>query len=500
MNSTVSCLVLASCCAAASGVVPDITASLAQHGSALVIPLATASGSTDARLTDGPRLRSQLVWLESVPRRQREWTLPPRALQIHTSDTPGADPFLLVKMPLVGAGDLMVDGSIVTLHWAELPDSMPPLRLDPLAPPVTFEGPWAAAPTADPSQAWRCDLIAAVRGGEPPRLDHFEPLERVVAIASIGPWRLAMHRIAREDPGVARRVAELLTGVAVGEHGAVAAWLTPHGPLQELLALAISEDPLEPLSVRAARWCDRQTDLLTWVVDDQGPRVSIGFANPRRLATLAEVAWAVPGELPWPAHIPASTMQTRRFEPLPLRGKERLLVQVGAAHLALPVDRSVREVVPPGLTIGPLIPARTLTDVAAAVQPPPPPLDCQTFVQVRRLMGRWELMLECRWPDRAAALEGESVTVSWGCPDASYTLRVTPAGFDTQSPARAHISIHDHAWLCRIVLPDAWVCGVPTLSLVRAHAGHDGVETWPTPGTPWQLASDPAMLDLSQWD
>ena len=500
MNTPLACLIAASCCAASSAVVPDVAASLAQHGGALVIPLSDGDGEADARLTDGPRLRSQVVWLEGVPRSDRVWTLPPRSLRIHTAATFEAEPFLFVKLPLVGEGDLLIDGSVVALHWAELPASMPELRLDGSAPEQQIEGPWAAPPLTDPSQAWRCELIAAIRGGRPPVLDRFDRLERVIAMASIGPWRLAMHRIAEADRGVARRVAELLTGVATGPSGPVAAWLTANGPLQELLSLAVTDDPSAPLALRATRWCDRQTELLTWIVADQGDEVMLGFANPSRSATLAEVTWAVPGEIPWPAHIPGSTVQTRRYEPLPLRGDERLLVQVGGAHLAMPVRRSAREVIPPGLTIGPLSPARTLTDVAAAMPPPPPPTNAQTFAQVRRLRGHWEIMLECRWPNQPKSLEGESVTVSWACGSDHHTLAVTPDGIEGASAATAHISLHDHAWLCRLVLPDAWICTSPMLSLTRTHGGRGGAETWPTPATPWHEQADPAMLDLSSWD
>ncbi|MDP7029548.1 MAG: hypothetical protein QF733_04925 [Phycisphaerales bacterium] len=488
------------CCGMASAVVPDIQASLAQHGGALVIPLRDASGQSDVRLTDGPRLRSQVVWLEAAPTPQRHWTLPPRSLQIHTTPTPNGSPYLLVKMPLVGEGNLLVDGSEVALHWATFPASMPHLRLDSSAEPEQMDGPWAAPPIADPSQAWRCELIASFRGGAQPTFDGLTELERVIAIASLGPWRLAMHRVASADLGVARRVAELLTGVARLDGRPVAAWLTSNAPLQEFLALAVTEDPGEPLSVRAARWCDRQTDLLTWIEEDQGDDVVLGFANPRPVAALAEVTWAVPGELPWPAHIPAASVQRRRYEPLPLRGADQLAVQVGAAHLTLPVDRSAREVTPPGLTIGPLYPTRTLSDVAAATPPPPPPTAMQTFAQVRRLMGHWELMLECRWPARPASTQGEAVTITWTCGEHRHALVATPDGLAEASAATAHTSVHEHAWLCRIVLPDAWICGTPTLSLARTHAGHEGVETWPTPATPWSSQPDPAMLDLSRWD
>jgi hypothetical protein len=504
MTRVLAVLCLAFASLPAIPAVPTITAAVAIRNGALVIPLDPAANTSidSVRLSNGQRPQAYVRWLTASLRPVRDWGLPPRELTVSREPTPEGEPFLLVRLPEDGNGDLRVDDSVIRLHWFDMPASMPMLRLNASAAPAAVRTGYASPPLGDPLQAWRCELLAAMRGSEPPSLTRFGDAERVLAVSSIGSWRVALHRIAAADISVARQVAELLTGVAGKKDEQIAAWLTATSPMQELLKLAMNDHNPALLAERVLRWCDRQTELLAWVVSDQGRNITLSFANPRPTEMLAEVTWAQPGELPWGTRIPSHTAQQTSYEALPLRAAANLLVQVGQNHLVLPIDRSVRVVEPPGLTVGPLYPTRTLSDVRAGTPPPPPATSLQTFAQVRRLMGQWEIMLECRWGGKLPREQVgmDTVDILWQCGGESHEVTVSPLGIASASPATAYISQHDHAWLCRVVLPNAWICDSPSLALRRTHGDTGSMDTWPTPGTPWKCVPDPVMLDLAQWD
>lgn len=496
-----------------SAATPTIEQALALRGSGLVIPLTAVSGNDTpiaSSLVDGSRtiarLDSHLVWINARPRTLREWSLPPQITQVSGDETSGGTPFLVLSLPHDGRGHLVVDGTPVRLHWADLPDSMPALqRLNTASGGEEFL-PYAASLLQDPLSAWRCELLAAVRGHTPPPLDRFTDLPtRLIAIASIGPWRIAMQQLAEADRGVARRVAELLTGTTQNEGHTIAAWLSRGSALDELLAIALSSDTAEnPMATRALRWCERQTSLLVWVTADRGASVLISLANPEPRAVLAEVMWAIPGELPLASSVPAGASTMTRLEPLPLRELAPLLLEVGQNHLTLPIDRSIQDVEPPGLMLGPLHPNRTLSDVRAGLPPPPAPMSRQTFAQFRKLMGHWEVMLECRWNGlQTDPCDGESVTIDLRVGDRRHVIEVTPDGLRSSHQAdapTAHASKLDHAWLCRVVLPDAWIADQMSIALLRTHADSPAFETWPTPCVPWRIEFDPTPMNLSAWD
>jgi hypothetical protein len=489
---------------------PTIDQALAFRGGALVIPLTNVSGdaqSIAASLVDSGRtvahLDAHLMWIGSETRFHRPWSLPPQAVRVSSREARDSAPFAVVSLPPDGRGHLVVDTVPVALHWADLPESMPAsLRHAHAAAPTA---PHAAPPLQDPLEAWRCELIAAHNGDAAPSLDRFEDSTiRLIALAAIGPWRLAMHRLASADLGVARHTVDMLTGTTRNEDVTIAAWLCSSSALDELLAIAMSPNTKDdPIAGRALRWCERQTRLLAWITADRGESVVLSLANPEPKAVLAEVAWATPGELPLASSVPAGESTMVRIDPLPLRALTPLLLEVGQNHMTLPINRSAQDVEPPGLMLGPLYPNRTLVDVHAGSPPPPAPMNRQTFAQFRKLMGHWEIMLECRWPTRPSGpSDGESVTVELRG-ERTHIIEVTPNGLrSTHQPSgpRVHVNALDHAWLCRVVLPDAWVVDHMSIALLRTHGDSQAFETWPTPCVPWRIEFDPTPLNLSAWD
>jgi len=318
-----------------------------------------------------------------------------------------------------------------------------------------------------------------------------------------------MHRIASADSGVAAQVVDLLTGVVQTPEGEAACWLTEHASLQLLLDLALApESDANPLAERVLRWCDRQTPQAAWLRSSHGAAVDLCVANPSPQLAIAEVAWSRAHDVPLGIPAISGGLTTESIPPPLIDEPAHLVIELGTNSLVLPVDRTPRAVEPPGLTIGPLLPHRSLADARGGTFPAPPPLEWQTFAHVRRLMGRWEIMLECRWPTGTLARppwDGEAVDVVWTCDGLEHQTRVTPTGIASTSndavQPRAHVSQQTHAWLCRLVLPESWTsCGTPALSLRRSHARSDASESWPTPETPWFHGHDGAAIDIEAWD
>jgi hypothetical protein len=111
-------------------------------------------------------------------------------------------------------------------------------------------------------------------------------------------------------------------------------------------------------------------------------------------------------------------------------------------------------------------------------------------------------MLECRWNEKLPLerIGMDTVVILWQCDGESHVVTVSPLGIAEASAATAYVTQHDHAWLCRVVLPDAWICDSPSLALRRIHGDMGSIDSWPTPGTPWEQVSDPVRLDLAPWD
>jgi len=499
----------------ASAATPTISQALALRGGALVVPLEDVRPDAQppvVRLVkDGrtiARLDADLIWIDTTPRDLRLWSCAPYQTRVTATPTGRATPFLVLRIPEDGRGDLAVDGAPIVLHWADLPPAMPPLNRSIASIEGAAFGPYARPPMQEPLDSWRCELLAEMRGLEPTPLSRFpDAADRLLALAAAGPWRLAMHHLAAADLGVARRVAELLTSTARDNGLIIAAWLSSGAALDELLALAVSppgED--DTVAARALRWCERQTSLLAWIRSDRGSLIQLALANPEPHPVLTEIAWAYPGELPLATRVPAGQSRLTRIDPLPQRELTPLLLEVGNNHMTLPIDRSIQYVKPPGLMLGPLHPSLTLLDVRAGANPPEAPASRQTFAQFRRLMGQWELMLECRWPEPLEDADEplrESVTIELRVRNNLHVIKITPRGLSSTHQAGSptvHVSRLDHAWLCRVVLPEEWIADRMSVALLRTHADSPAVETWPTPSVPWHIELDPTPLDLTRWD
>jgi hypothetical protein len=176
------------------------------------------------------------------------------------------------------------------------------------------------------------------------------------------------------------------------------------------------------------------------------------------------------------------------------------------------------DLTPPGAYIPSLRPALTLAEVQAGRQQAVA-VERGTSVHVRRLAGRWEVFLECRRPGAPgkedhgrAEADGEAVTLFIGPKDEPAAELVIPErGWHrlltgtNDGTLQVHRQSYDDRWLCRVVLPDAWLesqAGKLTLRLgvQRSHADGSAVETGPATGPPWAQAPGRVTLDLGAWE
>jgi len=485
---------------------------LALGGGVMLLPLRTTPlEPLTVELLDSDQgtrtLDATVIFLRQEILTHREWSVPVVQTSASTQSADGASPYIAIELPDDGAGNLRIADATIPLEWEPLPTGMPPLRqASQRHPPAS--GSWSHLPLGDPTQAWRCELAAALGLADidPDRFGN--SADALVANATLGPWRRALHRIHAADAGVARQVSELLTGIVNSPFGPIAGWLTRGDALAELLVMTNeAERPDDPLAERFLRWCERQTPLHVWIDRAHNNPVDVSLANASAQALLAEIAWARGGEIPLATQV-ASRALMQVGQPAE-EGLERtpLLVEVGVNHLLLPVNREPDIVEPPGLLVGPFHPPRTLEDVALGQPPTPRREDLQTHAHLRRLMGRWELMLECRTPGASSTLlDGEAVTIQMVCGTGTYEVIVSPNGLEsTKGPTAAtpiaHIRVTDDAWLCRLRLPEDWVhCDQPRFAFARHHHLTSNIDAWPTPCVPWNMTLDPSSFDWSNWD
>ena len=183
------------------------------------------------------------------------------------------------------------------------------------------------------------------------------------------------------------------------------------------------------------------------------------------------------------------------------------------AGFSLPSRNAAPE--PPGLPIGPFLPVLTLHDARATTQPMPPRASAQTWAQVRRVLGRWEVLLDCRMPTAHVGsppdswhlndLRGhEAVLLRVHIDGQEVTVVAHPFGHLYSSGSSADLKVRiarqDTGWICRVQLPDHWTNQGFGLELARTHAGSSLLETAVMAGSPWAPLPGPVLIDVGAWD
>lgn len=511
---------------------PAVTRALAIRGGALVLPLDRDSAGRGWPSTmrvvlrgDGgtQRLTAQLAWREARPASVRHWgsdPVPATLRPIHHSDRvvgdrdKGVGPRLVLAVPANGSGYLEVGGVRVDLLWRDLPDAMPDLRLrldTPLGPaPVLVAS--DATPGVLPLERWRWELLCAADGLHPPPIPE-QGLDRLAVLASVGPWRLLMHDLTEADRGVAREVLDQLTMRVDRGSQRIADWVT--SPSQ-LAMLVQGQGGDAPTRARAAlAWAEAIPPITAWVETPLRQRMTLALANANAAAKVVELAWARPNEIPVAVRVPRrSVLNEPVIRP---EGPDALALQTGSMASLLRVGPRLIVAEPPGVSLGPFLSPLTLQDARAASSPAPPPADRTTWAQVRRVLGRWEILLDCGRPAGTPrstmpagaitldALRGhDAVLVRLNIDGQEIPIVVHPAGWHCGRGDVARLEVRTArrgtAWISRILLPERWTANGFGVELIRTHAGDAAVETPLHGGTPWSPLPGPIQIDVSAWD
>lgn len=513
------------------------------------------------RLDDGREVQAELWSLSPGPPviDPSGWLAPIPTLLVHppAEAPPGAGWVVLAAVPPDGAGQgLWADTDRWPLNW--LPD---PYRLG--APESAFV---SAAPTdatidqsgtaflhgtaqrlaQSPITRWRARLYDATlappgpfdSGGagasfEAPDADAARVLARI-AEHTEARWQVALAWLEAESPQTAAHTRAWLAGAVVtaAESGPIA---LPVFDEDALVLTDLLPDLLSPFVdgptrvLRAQAWLGARPERAVWVIDDAGrPGVGPDSASPTigvaALGTRPVLARARIGAEPGPVvPIPPGTIGAVMVQADAPRGFDRAAerlqrvgVEAGEWSGTLTMVPASIPATPPGLVLGPFVPAWSMspwtragtgpagTPGPALTQPPP------TRATLRRMGGRsaaaWSVLVECTLPTSGSTAD-ESLTL-WLGPFGVPTrgVRVRPDGRATD--ARTGEPLPD----VRVArTADGWAAEIPVrsdvieasglvrLGLVRTHAG-GGVSSWPRAVLPGQAEPGRAAIDLGWWD
>jgi hypothetical protein len=507
---------------------PAVTQALALRGGAMLLPLRheepargwpstmrvrwqTSRGTTIAT--------AQLVWVEQQVLPVRHWGANPspsrvRPIRGHepTIAAGSGAPYLLFDVPHIDDGELLVGSAIVQLHWSDLPPAMPDLRLDtgiPLGPaPQLVRS--AATPGLEPTERWRWELLCAVDGQAPPPLPE-DLFNKRVVLHTVGRWRLLMHGLAHLDRGMARAVQELLTARVAFQGEEIAVWETSPGRLAALLAM--QGGSVQTRTEALSWWLEQAIPVTAWLQEPMRTFLSLVVANSTLRTQVVETSWVLPGDIPLAVQVAPRSTATEPLE----RPDEGIVLGLQSAGIraAFALPSRVLSPEPPGLPIGPFLPVLTLHDARATTQPLPPPSNVQTWAQVRRVLGRWEVLLDCRTPmlhtsalPDAWHLDGlrghEAVLLRLHRDGQEITVVAHPGGHLCSIGSAADLDVRiahqANGWICRVQFPEYWTEHGFGLELVRLHGGSHAMETAVMAGTPWAPLPGPILIDGGAWD
>ena len=405
---------------------------------------------------------------------------------------------------------LTVGGRRVALEWRDPP---PARALPERAPPSAIE-PALALLCADPLARWRGALLAQRFGVRPPRV-----AEAPAAIAALAdrverPWRAGMARLREADAAVADRVLLALTAlVALDDGTVVPAWPEGADSLAALRAVLLDTSLRgASLAERALAWLSSVPAGAAWIADEGGTPggVSLCLASlaPERVAAsvlVDGVASAGAAEITTVAPLSGVTLTlpvARRQDGQP----STLDIRVGEwsaqrAVVSAPIPAS-----PPGVRLGPLIPAWTLRDWLGGAPGASDAAWATDALLQRRIGGKeWEIVVQCRTPSGAPVDAADDVRVFLGGGEKPAVIRVSARGYavlESTAAARPEpiaVSRGPDGWIAAVPLPTSLIPrGLLPLAIERVHE-RGGRWSWPRPALPWQATPGRVIVDLTAW-
>lgn len=524
---------------------------LAIPGRVLVAPLVRKPVAAPTVTLEDRPLRARVVQLRATLSGERDaWLGPQAEWSVKPLDSkPGVAPelddaswALLIDMPEQRAGEaLNIDGVVCPIAWTEDP-SAPRL---PSLPPIDGTSAQCAAlramlvpRLADPLERWRARMTLARLTADDDAVPH-APAPQHPALEDLADqeddrWRLALARLERADPPLARLVLSALAGVAMvpawnevvspsaGDEKQppllLPTWVT--GPAAYELRADLLEPRLEPAARadRARTWLARMPRAAVWLIDEQGAsgvptagRVSATLALTECHGLAGTAALSAPASGVIPTDLRAN--QTVVLRPsLPIEADRPLCIvplTVGSWNTTLTLLTGPMVVQPSGPTLGPWLDSWTMASWMTVTPTPAMPLTSARVAATAQGDG-WELLIACADLPEAEALgkPADDFVKIWfgrlGSPRLIVQLSpangaevLAPRGRDAPQNA---IWRDGSGWSARLVIPaNAMESGGRLLiGLSRLVGG--ARSSWPRPMMPHQPEPGRALLDLSRWE
>lgn len=525
-----------------------VTNPVAPRGGVLMLPLVSEEG-VSVRLRDlvlrdsnGNPLQITPIWVQWQPQPGYDsWATDPR--QLHVSAVRDGEAaseyrrlFILARLPVNGSGELRLGQQRLTPLWRDVPQNDSGERGGQL---TLIDSP--ARPDAfSPFEYWRWLLLADELGADPPTLQPYGELGSLIAEHFADMWRIGLNRLNQHDPDLEGRLRSLLTHTCMDRQQVFAVWPIDGASINQLLSVMLDPQRAAASMVNeVAAWIEAEQVPFFWIETTSSTFIELAVVNPADYPQVAQFTWVDEGlrtgrsPIPIAAELSQGQLTRVRLDrPADAAGRvgRSLRMQVGAWSDEIVLGPGALVVRPPGLTLPPAQPALTLAQArqgsSGAV-----PTDQSTFLQVRRLTGRWELFIEClrqefpEVPDRDHArfqadraslgryrgCEGVIISIGSGVLERPPVILFVPENGwhdvvqgDNDGTLRVHRQSYSDRWYARIVLPNDWIDAmiegdVTSIGVIRTLQGQEAVQATPFALPPWRMRPGTIAVDLMQW-
>jgi hypothetical protein len=513
---------------------------LAPLGGVLMVQLVSESlgdgwpSTIDVKFKNGTSATGHIGWIERNTNTSAwtssQATIRPITSNDNTSHIHPLDaitgPVLLVELPLNMDGPIRFGGATIDPTWVALPTSLPNLNIFPTATEHLQQVDCDELPQWNALEYWRWTVVASRQGLQPPPPPSHSTVARLSALHGAYMWRIGFDALARSSRGVAAACRDLLTNVSLDDGHPFACWIVQPDVLSKLLSILTDQSATSrQMTTRALRWAEEQQPYLQWLEGVYGKRVSIAMTNPTLEPSLAIIVWKENDAFPLALELPAATTTRAivdRVTPLDLSvfGSETfesslqwLHLQMGLQQYVLPIVPCEVAVLPPNTLLPQLHPLWNLSSIRSGI-PPQMNNATSTTVEVRKLLGKWELFIQCNGNSENSTLPNdakepshligtEAITIIHSATHAIVSIAPSGAivGEHVPSDFKVTQSSNSEGWKSRVEIPNEWIINERlSFSIVRTHGDSLQVETAPLPCVPWNVQPQPIVLDLSAWD
>lgn len=531
---------------------------IAPIGGVLLLPLGARRpgdqwpSTIPLALSDGRAIEGTVIWIaprSRDPLAPRRWTDEAATYEVRpvlpeddSAQPSSGAPYLAARLPADGGGPIGLGAQTMKPVWRDpsrsytltpLPESTRPHLL-------MAESPDRPEPDA-PFAYWRWVLLADQLDHLPPRMDHFDAIDKLVAEHYASLWRIALGRLGEHSRLTAQSCRDMLTRICTDRPHRFAAWIAEPGEVALLLTGLLDFRKSPDALVRDAKaWVETRRLIAAWPEGEDEERVRVAVVNRGFLPVVLRVEWEDRGEAPITVDLPPGEVTRVEVDrpppppPTPLGlvdpGDQQhvLALRAGAQTVRVLCGPRVTIARPPGAVLPAFRPALSLIDVESDRYRPVPDA-YSTLAHLRRRNDHWELFIDARRPaprpetpgarppagltQTEAVTNADAVTITIGPTEHPIAVVAIPESGDHRFLAgqenglfEVHRRSWGDRWYCRVVLPDTWLgegsLGENTIRIGcrRSHAGGAAIETSPNTSAPWRQDPGSVLIDLSQWD